>query len=331
MKRCPSCGRTYSDPALNFCLQDGAVLEQQMVSTFGNEETVVMGQTPSTNPGASPYSSQPNNVPPPTWAAPTPYSTLPRKKKSRAWLWILLTFFAFCIIGVVGFVSFLIYVGMKIEEQEAANRAKYSSNNLTRPNTNRGPSNTGSNKTTLNSDDGDSLADFSKWETGDLKYGKVTYDDGKLTVASLKANTFCVIPANNLLTNDVTTRLTVKNESKASTNLGFGLVVGGSSIQALLRDYAFLIRTDGTPSYRIVSHGATIEKDVVRWTASSSIHKGDSENELEVRDSGKKLSFYINGDLVNSIDDTYDDDHAVAGIYSGGALPITFSDLEVEK
>jgi hypothetical protein len=49
-----------------------------------------------------------------------------------------------------------------------------------------------------------------------------------------------------------------------------------------------------------------------------------------VRDEGKKLSFYINGELVNSIDDAYDDDKATAGIYTANLLPITFSDLEVE-
>jgi hypothetical protein len=326
MKKCPSCGRTYTDPALNFCLQDGSVLEQETISTFGNEETVFMGQTPPTNPGGSPYGSQPNS-PPATWAS-SPYTAQPRKKKSRAWIWILLSFFAIGVIAVVGFVGFLIYLGVKVQEKEAAaNKARANVNSVIRSN----KSNSNAVDSDKNWDESDEKADFSKWETGDLKYGKVSYDDGKLTVSSLKSNTFCVIPAANLLTNDVVTKVTVKNTSKSATNLGFGLVVHGSSIQALLRDYAFVIRTDGTPSYRVVSHSATIEKDIVKWTTSSSINKGDGENELEVKDEGKKLGFYINGDLVTTIDDSYDDSRGIAGIYAGGAIPITFSDLEIDK
>lgn len=333
MKKCPSCGRTYTDPALNFCLQDGTVLEQEVVSTFGNEETVVMGQTPSTNPGnpanpgGSPYgktSGGSQNVPPGTWSN-APYTAQPRKKKSKAWLVILLGLFGFAVIGVVGIVGFLIYLGIKLEEQEAANKAKGNTNTNSR--TWKSPT-PGTSPTRA---DGVTKADFSVFETGELTYGKVEYDDGKLTVATQKNNYYCGIPANGLLSNDAISRVTVKNKNKGATDLGFGLIVNSSPLKALLRDYAFLIRTDGTPSYRIVSHTATIEKDLVKWTSSSAIKKGDEENKLEVRDEGKKLTFYINGQLMKTIDDAYGDDNTVAGIYAGDAIPVTFSDLEVEK
>lgn len=338
MKKCPSCGRTYTDPALNFCLQDGAVLEQGTVSTFGNEETVVIGQTPSTNPGnpgGSPYGrtsggssaggNLPPNAQPNTWQN-AQYTAQPRKKKSKAWIVILLALFGFAVIGVVGVVGFLIYLGSKIQQEEAANKAKSNSNSSTNSRTWKSPS-PGSSPT---SSGGVTKADFSVFETGELSYGKVEFKDGKLTVATKLNNYYCGIPANGLLSNDVTSRVTVKNTNKGATDLGFGLIVNSSPLKALLRDYAFLIRTDGTPAYRIVSHSATIEKDLVKWTSSSAIKKGDEENTLEVRDEGKKLSFYINGQFMKSVDDDYGDTNTVAGIYAGDAIPITFSNLEVE-
>ena len=331
MKKCPSCGRSYTDAALNFCLEDGTVLEQETVSTFGNEETVFMGGAPSTNPGQpstnpgqSPYNS-PNN-PPATWT-PSPYGAQPKKRKSRAWIFILLALFMVGVIGVAGFFGFLVYLGMKMEKEAAANKSRNSTNNSAW-NANKARSNSNAVVKTGNGEA--KKADFSKWATGSLDFAKVEYKDGDLIVSALKNNYFCAIPAIDLFSNNATTRVTVKNDTKAASSLGYGLVVHSSPIKALLRDYAFLIRTDGTPSYRIVSHSASIEKDIVKWTPSSAIEGGDDINLLEVRDEGKKLSFYINGELVNSIDDAYDDDKATAGIYTANLLPITFSDLEVE-
>jgi hypothetical protein len=327
MKKCPSCGRTYTDPALNFCLQDGTVLEQEMVSTFGNEETVVIGQTPSTNPGGSPYSSSPNN-PPPTWQA-SPYAVAhpqPRKRKSRAWLWILLSFFAICLFGVVGFAGFLVYLGMKID-QESKNKDRVTANNI-----NKGKWN-GSNKPDKDTS-GVKKVDFSGWTTGTFGYGKVEYKDNQLIVTSTKADTFTVITTGkSFLTNDGITRLTVKNPSKGESKLGFGVVVNANSAKPFTKDYkdyAFLIRTGDKPGYRIVRHLASVETDVVAWVPSTAIDGGDDDNELEVRDEGSKLSFYINDDFVTSIDDEYGTANSVAGIYAGDSIPIVFSGLETE-
>ncbi len=324
MKKCPSCGRTYTDPALNFCLQDGTVLEQEVVSTFGNEETVVIGQSPSTNPGGSPYSSSPNN-PPPTWQA-SPYAVAqaqPRKRKSRAWLWILLSFFAICLFGVVGFAGFLVYLGMKIDK-ESKNKDRLVVNNT--------------NKKWNGSNKPDKVpgevkkVDFSAWTTGTLSYGKVEYKDNQLIVTSTKPDTYTVITTGkSFLTNDGIIRVTVKNPSKGNSKLGFGVVVNASPVKPLLKDYAFLIRTGDKPGYRIVRHLASIETDIGDWVPSAAIDSGDDDNELEVRDEGSKLSFYINDDFVTSIDDEYGNGTSVGGIYAGDNIPIVFSNLEIES
>jgi len=326
MKKCPSCGRTYADPALNFCLQDGTGLEEDTISTFGNEETMISGQMPpSTNPNRSPYSSPTN--PPATWAA-SPYGAQPRKRKSRAWIFILIAFFAFGLIAVVGFAGFLVYLGVKMDEAKNKNKAvaNYS-------NSNRGKANVNANANIKIETAGDvKKDDFSKWKTGSLPYAKVEFKDGRLIVSSIRSDYLSALPAfADFLSNDAISRVTVKNTTGAATDLGFGLVVNSNPAKALLKDYAFLIRTDGTPSYRVVQHTDSKEKDLVKWTTSSAINDGTDDNELEVRDEGKKLSFYINGDFVASIDDNLGDAKSIAGIYAGSAIPIAFSDLEIEK
>lgn len=322
MKKCPSCGRTYVDAALNFCLQDGTVLEQDTVSTFGNEETMVSGQPYNTNPNRSPYSSPTN--PPPTWAA-QPYGAQPRKRKSRAWLWILLTFLLFGMIGVAGFFGFLVYLGMKMDEAKNKNRSAVNSYG-----TNKVRSNVNSN--TKPGDVEVKKEDFSKWKTGVFGYGTVEYKNDELIVTSKDKEHYCLIHAlPTFLSNDAVTRVTVKNISSRAADSGFGLMVHGNPLVVMLKDYAFLIRTDGKPSYRVVQHSVSTQKELVKWTPSSAINDGDDENELEVRDEGKKLSFYINGTLVTTIDDKNGEANSVAGIYAGDGIPIAFSDLEIEK
>jgi hypothetical protein len=318
MKKCPSCGRSYADDALNFCLQDGSVLEQEIVSTFGNEETVFIGNPQRTDPHRGPQSGQVNV--PNTWASPyTPQQ--PQKRKSRAWLWILLSIVALGLIGFVGFFAFLIYLGMKMEQQDAANRAGINASN-----DKKWPANTSKPKT------GDDVktADFSLWKTGDFDYAKVEYKGGALIVSSVKSDYFSVITgAKDFLSNDTITKLTVKNTTGAATSLGFGVMVHSNPIKALLKDYAFLIRTDGNPSYRIVQHTLSQEKELVKWTPSSAIKNGTAENDLKVVDDGKSITFYINGTLIRAINDENGDSTSIAGIYAGNAVPIAFSDFEV--
>ncbi|QQS31794.1 MAG: hypothetical protein IPM50_08870 [Acidobacteriota bacterium] len=67
MKRCPSCGADYADPNLNFCLNDGTLLENAGISSASDsEETVVMFQpdTSSTPPRPTQFQT-PSIAPPP--------------------------------------------------------------------------------------------------------------------------------------------------------------------------------------------------------------------------------------------------------------------------
>ena len=67
MKQCPVCGKTYTDPGLNFCLEDGELLTQTQSSGFQQDDappTVVLNDARVTNP-----SNWPSASPPSTWQA----------------------------------------------------------------------------------------------------------------------------------------------------------------------------------------------------------------------------------------------------------------------
>ncbi len=72
MKRCPTCGRSYTDANINFCLDDGELL-MDSASSSGNSpfaddspSTVVLDPSRQTNPSTW----QPNSSPP-QWQTPS--------------------------------------------------------------------------------------------------------------------------------------------------------------------------------------------------------------------------------------------------------------------
>src|SRR5690242_9733925 len=88
MKVCPRCQKTYTDDNLNFCLEDGSVLN-----------SVNAAPPPPTNPMSAPPPTQqqggfqqPQPAQQQNWNVQPqqPYSMQPRKKSSKSWIWVLL-------------------------------------------------------------------------------------------------------------------------------------------------------------------------------------------------------------------------------------------------
>jgi hypothetical protein len=132
-------------------------------------------------------------------------------------------------------------------------------------------------------------------------------------------------------TEDATTRVTVRAVSSSPDN-GFGLAVFGElSKKNELEDYCLVIRTSGTPAYRIVKHRGGTETVLTDWTEASQIRGGTSPNQLEVRTSGTNAAFYINGQYLRAIE--ADEGFAVgrAGFYTNGTEEVAFDDLQIFK
>jgi hypothetical protein len=109
MKRCPSCGADYGDPNLNFCLNDGSLLENASSSGAPeSEETVVMFQPP-TSPAAAPRTQFQTPA-----IAPTPSAKSGGSGIAKILIGLVVVGFLFLVVAGAGAAAFVYYRGLSM-------------------------------------------------------------------------------------------------------------------------------------------------------------------------------------------------------------------------
>jgi len=346
MKTCPSCNRSYTDEALNFCLQDGTPLVIDAALPSETTATAIYSAPRDNNPPPTQvYRPNPPVQPPPLAQPGAPYqpqySPMPqytpmpmaRQPGSSAIWWILGGLAVIVVLGVGAFIVIIAVASMSSEPNNNTNRVVVNTNGPNR--------NANSNRTNSNNSNTNSIAnlpasltdDFStqKWGTGNSAYGNIFYADGEYHMKS-KEKTYFVMygPSNDYDTENARVRVTVRNVDGTSPVSGYGLVVHGAPAEKL-RDYGFLIYTGNSPKYEVVQHNGGTETALVPWTTSSIIRSGTSPNQIEVRIKGAQLSFYINGQYATSITDTANFRRGLAGLYASDAHEVAFDDLQINR
>lgn len=317
MKICPKCGKTYDDPSLNFCLDDGSILSQ---GNTGNipAQTILMNEPRQTYDqpfGGS--TEQPNQF--------IPVQNTGVKKGSKAWVWVL------GILGVVvllcggGFGGLLLLGSLADKKDDPkwnSNFGNSSTSNSTRPNS------TISSNTDSQSDV--TKIDLSRWVQTNSKFGKTEYRGDEFFANAIKSDFYYVLVASvSYKSANATTKVTVRDAESGNNKLGYGLIINSNPVP-LIKDYAFLINAK-TSKYRVVSHTPGKEKVLVDWKDSSSIRSGTQANILEVKDENGQLKFFINGDLVETVNGKDGYPSGVPGVYVGGSSPVAFSNMEIRK
>ena len=305
MKICPTCQQTYADDALNFCLNDGAVLVQQKANT----PPPVFGSQPANTGGAA------NPTAPENWGFKP--AVVQPKPKSKSWIWVLGIFGAVILLCGGGFVGLLAIVANSGDDNRNLS-GNYSQNF----NSNSGGKKLGNILTD----------DLSGWKLPNDNLGVTDYQNKEFSMTSKSGGYFFILLTNNraFRTENATARVTVKNPSATFTESGYGLTIHNNISVPLAQDYGFLIDSV-SKGYRIVKHQARKETVVANWTDSDAIKSGAQPNMLEVKDNNGKMSFSINGKTVKTIDDGDGIKNGVIGLYASGAVPILFSNLQVEK
>ncbi len=331
MKICPKCQKTYNDENLNFCLDDGSVLSQSSPPPQADKlpETVMMSaprttspNQPVNNPTSPPtwghQQQQPQQQSQPAWGATPNYQT-PQyaQPQSKTWIWVLGILAAVVVVCGGGGIGLIALVA-SMDTMADPNRA---------------------NKTVVNGDDRKTpVPDKNKFEKIDLSgwtktnpiYATSEYKNGEFILGTKNKNFYYVVVATEKYqTDDSITRLTVRNVEEKPTRFGYGLIFH-SNPTPLTQDYGFLIDAD-KQRYRVVKHSPGKETDIIKWTKSTVIKSGTQKNVLEVRDSGGEITFYINGQKIDSIKNTDGYKGGVPGVYTGDAVPVGFSDFEVGK
>jgi hypothetical protein len=308
MKICPRCQKTYADVNLNFCLEDGAVL----TLATDPQETIRVSQAPST--------FQPSNNPATTPQHQIQYQGVPQqgvqvpKKKSKAWIWVLLILGAVVVLCGGGLLGTFYYIGSQVE-----NMANLASNLERSSNRNAANRSLGGNKSSVNKGAPESSrtdlneVDLEIFVKDNSRFGTTSLDNDELTMGAMSKGYYYALAAPaNYTTVDSDTRVTVSNPTNAGGTLGYGLIFHSNPLP-LQQDYAFLIDAK-TGKYRVVRHSPKKEDIVEDWTPSAAINKGTGDNTLEARDADDKVELYINGTMVTSIRNQYGYPNGVVGL-----------------
>ncbi|NOT47865.1 MAG: DUF1080 domain-containing protein [Acidobacteria bacterium] len=312
MKICPNCRKTYNDDGLNFCLEDGSVLT---LVADKLPDTVMMNQPRYTNPNPGVGANQPGVRS--SFGNQENYALQPKKKSSKAWIWVV------GILGVLllacggGFGAFFLYVAS----------LDTNSNVPASPTPVRGggtPTPTPFPRNEVKN------IDLQEWVEPTSSFGNKSFTGGEFFMSSKKKGYYYVVAApEEYKTGSASTSVTMRNVDGADSTLGYGLVFH-SNPTPLQKGYAFLLDTK-KEKYRVVRHEPGKEIDVVNWTTSNAIKSGSSENTLEVRDTPDRIELYINGEMVTTIKNSYGYPGGVVGLYSGDAVNVAFKNLEIAK
>jgi hypothetical protein len=348
MKRCPTCDRTYTDPSLNFCLEDGTPLASDAPAydpnatirypsardTIEPPPTEIYRPEPAVTPPpprrTTPTPTPPPPPPPQQWR-PGPTAPPPQKKSNAIW-WILGGLIAVIVVGG-GLVVLFIALALSSTDNRNLNANSRNDNRnanvITNTNNSNVNANTNANVPTLLTDD------FSqqKWGTGQSAYGRIWYSNGEYHMTSLPEK-FVVMyaPSNDYNTENATVKVTARTVNGEVPSAGFGLMVHCVQTRdKKLEDYALLIFPSADePSYEVIMHKAGVQSALVQKTTSSAIRSGSSPNQLEIRIKGAELSFYANGQLLTKVTDTANFRRGRAGLYTSDPYEVAFDDLTIE-
>lgn len=346
MKSCPTCSRTYTDASLNFCLEDGTPLVASEAPGFDPNATIRYTDPRDTK--APPAELYPAPAPP-AYQSTTPAATHgssfggqqhaklagpggPARKSSAIW-WILGGVLVLGVIAVGVAIMLLALASMGSNSNPNSNRANANSRV---PNRNGNANNANSSNTNSNANLPASLTDnFSeaKWGTGNFAFGDIWYADDQYHMRS-KPKTYLVMyaPSPDYKTGNATVRVTARSVDGTPPLTGYGLIVHGEkSKTGQLEDYALLIQNGAEPKYQIIKHKGGAQTEIVGWTPSKVIRSGSNPNQLEVRAKGSELSFYINGQYVDRINDTENFKGGIAGLYTSDTGEVAFDDLEIKR
>ena len=364
MKRCPTCNRTYADPSLNFCLEDGTPLKvdgppavdpNATIRYPAARETVEPPPTeiyrpeppraaprpttptpPPTPPAATPPPPPPRRAtpapPPPQQWTPAPVTAAPRKKSSAIW-WILGGLIAVFVIGVGLVVMLFALASMSSTTTNLNSNVRNENGNANvSANTN---TNTNTNLNANASVPSSVVDDFSqqKWGTGSSEYGRIFYDNGEYHMSS-RERTFVVMyaPSNDYDTENATVKVTARSVDGGVPSAGFGLMIHCVKTKTgKLEDYALLIYPSDEPEYEIIMHKDGNQSSLVQRTKSSAIKSGSAPNELEIRIKGTDMSFYANGQFLTRLNDTANYRRGRAGLYTSDIHEVAFDDLEINR
>jgi len=308
MKTCPSCGKQYSDE-MSFCLEDGQRLIEASSSATPSGSRITMpeeNKDPTfTTPPRSTLAQNPANINAPV--------------RSNPWMWILIILLVLVLLCGGGGVACLMMLAAIGNNTEMGNN---NSKVIEYPPPRESDLNT--EYTKVLSDD------LSSWRSP-AKEIVASYSNGEL-ILKTQPLYFCILatPNNNFRTDNALVTVRARNITGQTVTYGFGLVIHADQRDPLQGGYCFLIDS-ATQMYRITRQFKGQEQEIKGWQHSEAIKPGKEENILQVLDNAGKMSFYVNGVLLDEYRDEVGIRSGIVGLYASEDNPIAFSNLEIKR
>jgi hypothetical protein len=170
--------------------------------------------------------------------------------------------------------------------------------------------------------------DLESFVFADSKLGNTAFRRGELYMRAKRPDDFfyVVVATEEFSIAGRSASVSIRNVKGLRTGLGYGLVFH-SEAKPLEKGYVFAIDTI-TGRYRVARHELNEEIPVILWTKSRFILRGKRRNVLEVKDRGKYVDLFINGQFVRSLDTPFGSESKLPGLYTD-ATPIAARQLQV--
>lgn len=139
------------------------------------------------------------------------------------------------------------------------------------------------------------------WEVGQYNEGEVGYKDGAYAVISTAASSAMWGVSPSSYNNTVIDLDTTQVSAPTNNNNDYGVMC---RVQDSGDGYALLISGDGFYGIQLASAGSFT--NLVEWTSSDLINKGNATNHIRVICDGNTLTLYVNGKkLAETTDSTF--------------------------
>jgi Domain of unknown function (DUF4440) len=126
VKRCPTCNKSFTDPNLSFCIDDGTPLVKADAPAYDPEATLV-SPSPSVNESSSEVTQTygqgeaPSDWKGPVYQPPGSFVRQPQTRKPRVWPWIVGILVLLLVVGGIGIGAVIFITIMRPAQRENEN------------------------------------------------------------------------------------------------------------------------------------------------------------------------------------------------------------------
>jgi len=165
MKRCPTCNRTFTDPNLSFCIEDGTPLIKSVEPAYDSEATIVSTSSSPAGTGSETQGGSDNAWSSPAYQPPPKFPPPPPSQKRKVWPWVVGSIALLVIVFVGLGIAAAIIIPQMMKESVRNRNSGNSTNSRSNENQNSGTNLNGNTNGTANGNTNDNSSGLNQNES----------------------------------------------------------------------------------------------------------------------------------------------------------------------